>query len=316
MQSRSASQRSPVDGQHISIHDTSLVPNGTDIEKTVELRTITVGVMTIDATTRYRISPGTPARLRDRDPRDTGDFIGGKQEGKAHVADLNRQLESLQELLYAQGKHKILVVLQAIDTGGKDGTIRHVFDGTNLQGVKVASFKKPTAQELSHDYLWRVHARAPGSGEITIFNRSHYEDVLVVRVHSLVPEQRWSRRYDHINAFEQLLADEGTTLLKFFLHISKEEQRERLQARLDTPDKTWKFSKGDLDEREHWDAYLDAYEAALSNTSQDHAPWYAIPADRKWYRNLIITQILVGALQRLEMTFPSPEDDLTGIIVT
>ena len=272
--------------------------------------------MSLRAASRYRISPGTPAQLRNRDPRDLGGFSGKKSEGKSQAARLNDELESLQELLYAEAKHKILVVLQAMDTGGKDGTIRHVFDGTNPQGVKVASFKKPTSTELAHDYLWRVHAHTPGTGEITIFNRSHYEDVLVVRVHDLVPETRWSQRYDHINAFEQLLADEGTTIVKFFLHISKDEQRQRLQARLDTPEKTWKFSMGDLAEREHWDSYIDAYEAALSQTSTDHAPWFAIPADRKWYRNMIITQILVDTMKGLNMSFPSPEDDLDGIVVS
>lgn len=273
-------------------------------------------IMSNERHDRYRINPGSAAGLRDRDPRDTGTFEGDKTEGKARAAELNRELESLQELLYAEGKHKVLVVLQAMDTGGKDGTIRHVFDGTNPQGVKVASFKKPTSEELAHDYLWRVHDHTPGTGEIAVFNRSHYEDVLVVRVHNLVAEERWSRRYEHINAFEQLLADEGTTILKFFLHISKEEQRERLQARLDTPEKNWKFSKGDLAEREHWDRYVDAYEAALSQTSTESAPWYAIPADRKWYRNLVITEILVETLRGLDMAFPPPEEGLADIVVT
>lgn len=272
--------------------------------------------MTFDPTTHYRVAPGTQARLRARDPRDMADFPGDKRSGKDAARQLNRRLETLQELLYAEGEHKVLVVLQAMDTGGKDGTIRHVFDGTNPQGVKVASFKKPTSNELAHDYLWRVHRHVPAAGEIAIFNRSHYEDVLVVRVHDLVPEARWMRRYEHINAFEKLLADEGTTILKFFLHISKTEQRERLQARLDTPEKTWKFSKGDLAERRHWDDYLDAYDAALSNTSTDHAPWFAIPADRKWYRNLVITQILVDTLERLNMQYPAPEDGLDNIVVT
>lgn len=270
----------------------------------------------MDMASRYRIEPGTEAGLRDRDPRDTGGFTGGKAEGKAATALINHELEALQELLYAEGKHKLLIVLQAMDTGGKDGTIRHVFDGTNPQGVKVAPFKKPTSKELAHDYLWRVHAHTPGSGEIAIFNRSHYEDVLVVRVHDLVPPQRWGRRYDHINDFEKLLADEGTTILKFFLHISKDEQRERLQARLDTPHKNWKFSKGDLAERERWDDYVDAYEAALSRTSTEHAPWFAIPADRKWYRNLVISTILVDTLKSLDMAYPPPEDGLEAIVVT
>lgn len=264
---------------------------------------------------RYRIAPGTAANLKNRDPRDTGDFEGGKSDGRKAAAALNKELEALQELLYAEHKHKLLVVLQAMDTGGKDGTIRHVFEGTNPQGVKVASFKKPTSEELAHDYLWRVHAHTPGSGEITVFNRSHYEDVLVVRVHGLVPQERWMARYEHINTFEKALADEGTTIVKFFLHISKAEQRERLQARIDTPDKQWKFSQDDLTERRLWDQYLDAYEAALSKTSTDHAPWYAIPADRKWYRNLVISQILVDTLRGLNMSFPPPEADLSRIVV-
>ncbi len=267
-------------------------------------------------TEQFRIAAGGAADLRTRDPRSTGDFEGGKKAGRAATTTLNAELERLQELLYAEGKHKVLVVLQATDTGGKDGTIRHVFDGTNPQGVSVASFKKPTPRELAHDYLWRVHRHTPGTGEITIFNRSHYEDVLVVRVHGLVPEERWRRRYDHINDFEALLADEGTTILKFFLHISKEEQRERLQARLDEPEKNWKFSKGDLAERQRWDDYLDAYEAALTRTTTDHAPWYAVPADRKWFRNLVISQVLVDTLSSLDMAYPAPEEGLDEIVVT
>jgi PPK2 family polyphosphate:nucleotide phosphotransferase len=264
---------------------------------------------------RYRIKPGSPVRLADWDPRDTGDVPPDKALGKARLKELNRRLEELQELLYAEDEHKLLIVLQATDTGGKDGTIRHVFDGTNPQGVKVASFKKPTPEELAHDYLWRVHAHTPGTGEITIFNRSHYEDVLVVRVHGLVPEGRWARRYDHINAFEKLLADEGTTIVKFFLHISKQEQAERLQARLDDPSKHWKFSLGDLDERRRWDEYQAAFEAMLSLTSTDHAPWYVVPADRKWFRNLVVASVLVETLEGLAMSYPEPEDDLTGVII-
>jgi PPK2 family polyphosphate:nucleotide phosphotransferase len=193
--------------------------------------------------------------------------------------------------------------------------IRHVFDGVNPQGVKVASFKKPTPRELAHDYLWRIHPHTPGDGEIVIFNRSHYEDVLVVRVHGLVPADVWERRYDHINAFERLLADEGTTILKFFLHISKEEQRERLQARLDDPGKHWKFSLGDLDERARWDDYVAAYEAMLSKTSTPWAPWYVVPADRKWYRNLVIARVMVDTLEGLEMQYPPAEDDLDGVVI-
>jgi len=262
---------------------------------------------------RYRIAPGATVRLAEWDPRDDGGL--DRKAAEKQTKRLNKRLEELQELLYAEGKHKVLVVLQATDTGGKDGTIRHVFDGTNPQGVKVASFKKPTPQELAHDYLWRVHARTPGSGEIVIFNRSHYEDVLVVRVHDLVPEERWSRRYDHINAFERTLTDEGTTIVKFFLHISKAEQAERLQARLDDPTKHWKFSVGDLGERKRWDDYQAAFEEMLSRTSQPAAPWYVVPADRKWYRNLVVASVLVETLEGMAMSYPEPQDDLSGVVI-
>ena len=259
----------------------------------------------------YRIEPGTPVRLSEIDAGATGGYE--KHEAKAETKRLNRELEALQELLYAEGKHKVLIVLQAMDAAGKDGTIRHVFDRVNPQGVKVASFKKPTSRELAHDYLWRVHRRTPGAGEITIFNRSHYEDVLIVRVLGLVPEERWSRRYEHIRAFEQLLADEGTTILKFYLHIDKEEQRERLQARLDDPAKHWKFDVGDLDQRKLWDDYMVAYETAIAETSTAAAPWYVIPANRKWYRNLAISQVMVETLQGLNMSFPEAEEDLSQV---
>ena len=242
-------------------------------------------------------------------------FPMGKKVGKEHLQQLNSELETLQELLFAEGKHKILIVLQAMDTGGKDGTIRHVFEGVNPQGVKVASFKAPTRQELAHDYLWRVHKHTPGKGEIVIFNRSHYEDVLVVRVHDLVPETVWSKRYEHISAFEKTLTDEGTTILKFYLHIDKDEQKERLQARLDEPHKNWKFSLGDLEERKLWDQYTDAFEDALEKTSTESSPWYVIPANRKWYRNLVISSIIIEKLKSLNMSYPDPEDDLSGVVI-
>ncbi len=269
-----------------------------------------------DIDARYRVTPGTSLSLGDIDPDEKHFYPGTKKEGKQALKALNDRLEHLQELLYAEGKHKVLIVLQATDTGGKDGTIRHVFDGVNPQGVKVASFKKPTSEELAHDYLWRVHRHTPGSGEITIFNRSHYEDVLVVRVHSLVPEERWSRRYRHIREFEQMLADEGTTIVKFFLHISKEEQRERLQARIDAPEKQWKFSMGDLGERERWDDYQVAFETAIGETSTDAAPWFVVPANRKWYRNLVISHIVIHALEQLGMGYPAPEEGIDGLVVT
>jgi len=271
--------------------------------------------MTRIDTARYRVKPGSKVNLSKWDSSDKGDFEGGKEEGKALLPGLNSELESLQELLYAEGKHKVLIVIQAMDTGGKDGTIRHVFDGVNPQGVKVASFKVPTPEEAAHDYLWRVHKQMPGKGEITIFNRSHYEDVLVVRVHNLVPPEVWGRRYEHIAAFEKLLADEGTTILKFFLHIDLDEQKERLQARLDEPEKRWKFSAGDLKERKLWGEYTAAYEAALSKTSKAYAPWYIVPANRKWYRNLVISQVIIDTLRKLDMHFPQPEGGLDDLVI-
>jgi len=261
----------------------------------------------------YRIPPDTRVDLSDWDPRDRSRFDGGKKASKAVLEMLNGRLRNLQELLYAEGKHKLLIVLQATDTGGKDGVIRHVFRGANPQGVKVANFKVPTPKELAHDYLWRIHQHTPGSGEIAILNRSHYEDVLVVRVHELVPQDVWERRFDHINAFERMLADEGTTILKFYLHISKEEQRERLQSRLDTPEKQWKFNVGDLKDRALWDDFMAAYEDMLSKTSTPWAPWYVVPADRKWYRNLVIGTTLVETLTNLDMAYPDPEDNLDEI---
>jgi PPK2 family polyphosphate:nucleotide phosphotransferase len=197
-----------------------------------------------------------------------------------------------------------------MDSGGKDGVIRRVFDGVNPQGVRVAAFKVPTPIELDHDYLWRIHQQTPSKGEIVIFNRSHYEDVLVVRVKNLAPESVWSKRYDHINNFEQMLVDEGTTILKFFLHISFEEQRERLLSRIDEPEKNWKFNPGDLNERKLWDEYMKAYEDAIEKTSTPRAPWYVIPADKKWYRDLVISTILVECLEDLEMKFPDASTDL------
>ena len=269
--------------------------------------------MTTIDTSRFLVEPGAPVDLAAWDPGTDDGF--SKADLKAATKELNKRLEALQEQLYAEGLHKVLVVLQATDTGGKDGTIRHVFDGTNPQGVKVASFKKPTDEELAHDYLWRVHEHTPAAGDITIFNRSHYEDVLVVRVHGIVPEERWQKRYGHINDFERMLADEGTTIVKIYLHISKDEQKQRLQDRLDEPDKHWKFSIGDLAEREKWDDYQEAFRVMLERTSQPWAPWYVIPANNKRYRNLVISQILVDTLEGLDMQWPEAEDDLTGIVI-
>ncbi|MBU4254283.1 MAG: polyphosphate kinase 2 family protein [Acidobacteria bacterium] len=264
---------------------------------------------------KYRVKPGQKVDLGRWDPNDQGDLKGGKEEGKEVLKPLTSRLEELQELLYAEHKHKVLIVLQARDAGGKDGTIRHVFDRVNPQGVKVASFKVPTPLELDHDYLWRIHRHTPGKGEIVIFNRSHYEDVLVVRVHNLAPESVWSRRYRHMREFERLLAEEGTTILKFFLHIDRDEQKKRFQARLDAPHKQWKFSLGDLEERKLWDEYRKAYEIMLSETSTEWAPWYVIPANRKWYRNLAVSRIIIDALEKLKMDYPKPEDDLSGVVI-
>ncbi len=264
---------------------------------------------------RYRIAPGSTVDLAAIDTRDTSGFDGGKAEAKSELKRLVGRLAELQHLMWAQDKHKLLVVFQAMDSGGKDGTIRRVFGGVNPQGVRVTNFKAPTAEELAHDYLWRVHRHTPGNGEIAVFNRSHYEDVLIVRVLGLVPAQRWARRYDHIRAFEQLLVDEGTTILKFYLHISKDEQKERFQERLSDPTKNWKFNPNDLDHRGRWDDYMAAFEAAFEQTSTEDAPWYVVPADRKWYRNVVIARTIVDTLERLEMRYPEPEVDVSQYVI-
>ena len=264
---------------------------------------------------RYRVEPGQSIDLSEWDASEHSLFDGKKKAGRKQLLELNGQLEALQEMLYAEGKHKVLIVLQGMDTAGKDGTIRHVFEGVNPQGVNVASFKAPTSEELAHDYLWRVHKQTPRNGQIVIFNRSHYEDVLVVRVRDLAPPEVWGKRYDHINDFERMLADEGATILKFFLHISKAEQKERLQARLDEPEKRWKFNTGDLTERKRWPLYIEAYEEMLSRTSTAYAPWYIVPSDRKWYRNLVVSWAVIGALEGLHMRYPSAEEGLDDVVI-
>jgi PPK2 family polyphosphate:nucleotide phosphotransferase len=264
---------------------------------------------------QFLIKPETKVNLTKWDPDDTGDFKGSKTEGLAQLEKLNGKLEVLQELLFAEHKHKVLVVLQAMDTGGKDGTIRHVFDGVNPAGVRVASFKAPTTDELDHDYLWRIHNVVPAKGELVIFNRSHYEDVLVVRVHNIVPPEVWSKRFDQINEFERTLAENGTIILKFYLHIDLKEQKERLQARLDDPSKRWKFRLGDLAERKLWPDYMHAYEDVLSKTSTEYAPWYIVPANRKWFRDLVISSVLVDTLEELKMKYPESEENLDGVVI-
>jgi PPK2 family polyphosphate:nucleotide phosphotransferase len=262
-----------------------------------------------------RVAPGDDLDLADIDTRGTPGWDGSKKDSKPAFAVLQQQVADLQDLLYADGSQRVLVVLQATDTGGKDGTIRHVFDRVNPIGVHVRAFKKPSARELAHDYLWRVHPHVPADGELVVFNRSHYEDVLVTRVHGMVDDELAEKRFHHIREFERLLADEGTTIVKFFLHISKEEQAERLQSRLDEPTKHWKFSTADLDERAHWDRYQQVFEEAIRATSTEHAPWYVIPADRKWYRNLAIASILVSTLEGLGMSFPPPEEGLDDVVI-
>lgn len=264
---------------------------------------------------RYRIPPDTAVRLADHDPSERLTFEGRKGEGRSEVEALSERLRTLQELLHADGRHRVLVVLQAIDTGGKDGVIRHVFRSVNPQGVRVTSFKAPSAAELARDYLWRVHAEVPAAGMIRIFNRSHYEDVLAVRVRELVPKERWERRYAQINDFERMLTEEGTTILKFFLHISKEEQAARLRARLEDPTRHWKFDPGDLEDRARWDGYQEAFEAMLSRTSTPWAPWYVVPANAKWYRNLVVARVLVETLEGLPLRYPEPTFDPTTIRV-
>ncbi|MGD8464516.1 MAG: polyphosphate kinase 2 family protein [Anaerolineae bacterium] len=262
----------------------------------------------------FLVPPDADVRLVDYDPAYTGEFQD-KDETKDELKRNVKRLRELQRVLWAESKHALLIVLQALDAGGKDGTIRHVFRGVNPQGCQVTSFKVPTEEELAHDFLWRIHKAAPRRGYIGIFNRSHYEDVLVVRVHNLVPEAAWRPRYEQINQFEKLLADTGTTILKFFLNVSREEQKERFEARLRDPRKNWKFSMGDVKERGHWDEYMRAYEEALSRCSTSWAPWHVIPADHKWYRNLAISRILVDTLEKLEMRYPPPLPDADRIVI-
>jgi PPK2 family polyphosphate:nucleotide phosphotransferase len=263
---------------------------------------------------RYQVTDGEGFRLADHDPGATSG-VDSKTKGRAEVAGLTTRMEDLQRKLYADGRHKLLVVLQGMDTSGKGGAIRKAFEALNPTGVHVASFKAPTEPELAHDFLWRVHPHVPGDGMISIFDRSHYEDVLIVRVRGLVPEQRWKARYGHIRDFEQMLVDEGTTIRKYFLHISRKEQAERLQARIDDPTKRWKFRLADLAERKLWDDYQHAYEDAIRQTATPDAPWIVVPADRKWHRDLVIARTIVETLEGLDLRYPEPEEDLSGIVV-
>ncbi len=261
-----------------------------------------------------RMRAGGDLDLGDHDPGET--FGWEKEQAQAKVKEEVEAVAELQTRLFAEGERALLVVLQAMDAGGKDGLIRTVLTGINPAGIRVTSFGVPSDTELAHDYLWRVHPACPARGQIGVFNRSHYEDVLVVRVKELVPEERWRRRYEHIRAFERLLVDEGTAIVKLFLNISKEEQRERFQDRVDSSDERWKFRRGDLDDRALWPDFMAAYREALAETSTDDAPWYVVPGDRKWVRNLAAAHILHDALERLDPRYPEPEEGIEGLVIT
>jgi PPK2 family polyphosphate:nucleotide phosphotransferase len=255
----------------------------------------------------HRIKPGSKLALDKIDPDDTGEYQKndqGKEKAKVTTEDLTQKLGALQERLYANASHALLIVLQGMDTSGKDGTIKHVMSGINPQGCRVASFKVPTSLELAHDFLWRVHQEAPPKGRIGIFNRSHYEDVLVTRVHGLISEKQAKQRFNRIKEFEELLFESGTTVIKFFLHISKDEQKQRLNERIRDPEKRWKFDAGDLEERKLWDDYMAAFEDVICATSTEHAPWYIVPANRKWYRNLVVADTIVEALEGMNLKRP------------
>jgi PPK2 family polyphosphate:nucleotide phosphotransferase len=267
----------------------------------------------VDLRESLRVPPGSRARLARRDPAAT--FGWEKAAAETELAKQLSRLAELQDRFWAESKRAVLVVLQGIDSAGKDGTINKVMEAFNPQGCPVTSFKVPSTEELAHDYLWRVHRSVPRKGEIGIFNRSHYEDVLVVRVHDLVPKAVWSKRYDQINAFEQHLTATGTTIVKFFLSIDKDEQRKRFQARYDDPTKRWKFAMGDLEERKRWDDYQAAFEDALSRTSTAAAPWYVIPANRKWFRNLAVATILASTIADLKPQYPPVAADVPANLV-
>ena len=265
-------------------------------------------------TSVHQLQPEQPVTLSEV-PSAGRKYHQDRDSAEDEFRALRDELIEYQRCFYADGSKKLLLVLQAMDAGGKDGTIRRIFKGVNPQGVQVTSFKVPTKHELARDFLWRIHKAVPPKGMIGVFNRSHYEDVLVVRVHKIVPESIWRPRYAHINNFEKLLVESGTTIVKIYLHISKEEQKERFQSRLDEPDKNWKFSIDDLEKRKLWDDYQAAYEEMLEKTTTPWAPWHVIPADQKWYRNLAIARILIDTMKEMNPQYPEPEGDLTGIVI-
>lgn len=263
---------------------------------------------------RLVVPAGGRVRLAEWDPEET---LGHKKDARTEeaIARSIARLDELQYLMYADHRHALLVVLQGMDAAGKDGTIRHVMAGLNPQGCRVTAFKAPTPEQAEHDFVWRVHQAVPALGDIAIFNRSHYEDVLVARVRKLVPKDVWSRRYEQINRFEQLLAESGVVVLKFFLHISRDEQRRRFEERLRDPTKQWKLSPADFEDRKYWEDYVDAYEDALARCSTASAPWFIVPANKKWFRNLAVAHLLVEALKRLDMKFPKPSFDVSRLTV-
>jgi len=265
---------------------------------------------------RYLVKPGSKVDLGSVETREKFLFPhGGKQEHLPYLHELRAELAGLQEKLFSQAKKKVLIVIQAMDAGGKDGCVKSVFAQVDQQGVRVEAFKRPTEEEMGHDFLWRVHAKCPGAGYISVFNRSHYEDVIAVRVKNIFPEEVWRKRYQHILDFEQMLADEGTKIIKIFLCISKEEQKERLEGRLANPLKYWKFEPQDLEDRARWDEFMTAYEDLIAHTSKEHAPWYVVPADRKWYRNLVVSRIIIDTMKGMDLDFPKQDWDPSAIVV-
>ena len=264
---------------------------------------------------RYRVSP-KKFSLQDLDPGDKSERGNSKEQDSYELTRLAVEINALQDILHAEGKRKLLLVLQGMDASGKDGTIRHVFSECDPLGIRLASFKAPTSEELAHDYLWRVHHEVPKNGELVIFNRSHYEDVLIVKVHDWIDEAECKRRFSQINDFERMLSETGTTIIKCYLHISKEEQKSRMQERLDDPTKTWKFNPNDLKERALWPQYMRAYENAMKATSTDYAPWYVIPADSKTNRNLLISRLLLSTLKAMKLKYPPIPKDYSSIQIT
>lgn len=263
---------------------------------------------------KYRVNPKRFA-LKDYDPRDKTERTGSKEDNTEALKKLALEINALQDVLHAEGKRKVLLILQGMDASGKDGTVRHVFKDCDPLGIRLASFKAPSSDELAHDYLWRIHQQVPRAGELVIFNRSHYEDVLIVKVHNWINEAECKRRYTQINDFERMLSETGTTIIKCFLHISKDEQKKRMQERLHNPLKSWKFNPGDLDERELWPQYTEAYEQAIAATSTEHAPWFVVPADSKTNRNLLVSRLLLQTLKDMKLTYPSTPESYKSIIV-